>query len=112
MVRLRAAVLGVIDGRSAHEPSKSDQACAKRELTGDPDMDAYATALEAMPETEAWNPVPASAGQRIEVAPSEDEDEEGRSDRQRLVEEGMAGAEHDRMRQAAREATIDTRWLV
>jgi hypothetical protein len=37
------------------------------------------------------------------VAPGEDEDEEGRSDNERLVEEGIEGAEHDQMRQAARD---------
>jgi hypothetical protein len=30
-----------------------------------------------------------------------DEDEEGRSDNKRLVEEGIEGAEHDQMRQAS-----------
>ena len=32
----------------------------------------------------------------------EDEDEEGRSDNQKLVEEGIAGAEHDQMIHARR----------
>ena len=34
-------------------------------------------------------------------APSADEDDEGRSDNERLVEEGIAGAEEDQMRQAS-----------
>jgi hypothetical protein len=34
------------------------------------------------------------------VAPSDDEDEEGRSDNERMVDEGIAGAEHDQQRQA------------
>jgi hypothetical protein len=38
------------------------------------------------------------------VAPSADEDDEGRSDNERLVEEGIAGAEEDQMHQASREA--------
>jgi hypothetical protein len=37
------------------------------------------------------------------VAPGEDEDEEGRSDNQRLVEEGVEGAEHDQRREGARD---------
>jgi hypothetical protein len=36
------------------------------------------------------------------VNASVDEDEEGRSDNERLVEGGIAGAEHDQMRQAAK----------
>jgi hypothetical protein len=42
---------------------------------------------------------------KVPVAPSADEDDEGRSDNQRLVEEGIAGAEHDQMVQATKEAT-------
>jgi hypothetical protein len=38
------------------------------------------------------------------VASSDDEDDEGRSDNERLVDEGIAGAEHDQTRQASREA--------
>jgi hypothetical protein len=37
----------------------------------------------------------------VPKAPSADEDEEGRSDNERLVEEGIADAEHDQMRQAS-----------
>jgi hypothetical protein len=34
------------------------------------------------------------------INPPASEDEDGRSDNERLVEEGIADAEHDRMRQA------------
>jgi uncharacterized protein YabE (DUF348 family) len=47
--------------------------------------------------------LPGSTGDKVAAAPSEDEDEEGRSDNERLVDEGMAGAEHDQTLQAARE---------
>jgi hypothetical protein len=40
----------------------------------------------------------------VPVAASEDEDEEGRSDNERLVEEGIAEAELDQSFQTAREA--------
>jgi osmotically-inducible protein OsmY len=55
-------------------------------------------ALESAPESERWDPVPGSTGHKVPAAPSADEDEEGRSDNERLVEEGIAGAEHDQMR--------------
>ena len=101
MVRERAVELAVINGRSAQDVSKSDWEQARRELTGEPDVDPK----EAVLESERWNPVPGSTGHKVPVAPSEDEDDEGRSDNERLVEEGIEGAEHDQMRLAARETT-------
>jgi hypothetical protein len=105
MVRERAVELAVINGRSTHEVSKSDWEQAKRELTGEPepDLDRQEQALEAAPEAERWDPVPGSTGRQAPVSASEDEDAEGRSDDTHLTEEGMAGAEHDQMRQAAQQ---------
>ena len=102
MVRERAVELAVINGRSAPEVSKSDWEQAKRELTGEPDMDPKEAVLESAPESERWDPVPGSAGHKVPATPSADEDEEGRSDNERLVEEGIEGAEHDQMREASR----------
>ena len=101
MVRERAVELAVINGRSAQEVSKSDRDQAQRELTGEPDTDPKEVALESAPESERWDPVPGSTGHKAREAPSADEDEEGRSDNERLVEEGIADAEHDQMRQAS-----------
>ena len=101
MVRERAVELAGINGRSASEVSKSDWEQAKRELTGAPDMDSKETALDSAAEADRWNPVPGSAGGKVSAGPSADEDEEGRSDNERLVDEGMAGAELDQSRQAA-----------
>ena len=103
MVHERAAELAVINGRSMQDVSKSDWEQAKRELTGEPDADPKEAVLESAPESERWDPIPGSTGSKAPVAPGEDEDEEGRSDNQRLVEEGIEGAEHDQMRQSARE---------
>jgi hypothetical protein len=103
MVRERAVELAVINGRSKEEVSKSDWEQAKRELTGEPDADPKEAIMESAPESGRWDPNPGSAGSKVTVAPSEDEDEEGRSDNQRLVEEGIEGAEHDQMRQGASE---------
>jgi hypothetical protein len=108
MVRERAVELAVINGRTAQQVSKSDREQAKRELTGDPGTDANEAVLESAPESERWDPVPGSTGHKVPVAPSADEDDEGRSDNERLVDEGIAGAEHDQTRQAARAAAKES----
>jgi hypothetical protein len=92
MVRERAVELAAMDERSSEEMSESDLEQAQRELTGKPDMDPKEAALDSAPESERWDPVPGSTGHKVSVAPREDEDEEGRSDYERLVDEGMAGA--------------------
>jgi hypothetical protein len=105
MVRARAAELAVIDGHLSHDATASHFAQAKRELTGEPDMDPKDAILESAPESERWDPVPGSTGNKARVAPSEDEDEEGRSDNERLVEGGIAEAEIEQSFQATRAAT-------
>ena len=102
MVRERAVELAVINGHSAPDVSKSDWEQAKRELTGDSDMEPKEAALEAAPEAERWDPVPGSTGHKVPVAPSADEDDEGRSDNERLVAEGIAEAELDQRNQFSR----------
>jgi hypothetical protein len=104
MVLTRAAELAVINGRAAQDATKSELEQARRELTGEPDMDPQQALLESAPEADRWDPVHGSTGDKAPVAPSEDEDEEGRSDNERLVQEGIDGAEHDQMRRASREA--------
>ena len=101
MVRERAVELAVINGRAARDVSKSDWDQARRELTGEPDKDPKEAVLELAPESERWDPVPGSTGHKVPAAPSADEDDEGRSDNERLVDEGIAGAEQDQMRQAS-----------
>lgn len=104
MVKERAVELAFIDGRLSTEVSKSDWEQAKRELTGGSDAESKAEVLEAAPESERWNPVPGSRGHKVSAAASEDEDEEGRSDNERLVDAGMAEAELDQSLQATRAA--------
>jgi hypothetical protein len=100
MVRERAIELAVINGRSAQDVSKSDWQQAKQELTGNPDTNLKEDVLESAPESERWDPVAGSTGNKVPAAPGEDEDAEGRSDNERLVEEGIAEAELDHRRQA------------
>jgi hypothetical protein len=102
MVRERAVELAVIDGRSMQDVSKSDWDQAKRELTGEPDIDPNAAALESVPESERWDPLPGSTGHIVPVTSIDGEDDEGRSVGERLVEEGVQEAGHDQMLQSAR----------
>ena len=104
MVRERAAELAVIDGLLSSAATKSHFAQAKRELTGVADMDPKDAILESAPESERWDPVPGSTGHKVAVAPSEDEDEEGRSDNERLIEGGVAEAGIEQSLQATRAA--------
>ncbi len=102
MVRERAVELALINGHPAHEVSKANWEQAKRELTGGGELDSNEALLESAPEDERWDPVHGSTGHQVPMAPNEDEDEDGRNDSTRLVEEGVQEAEHDQMLQAAR----------
>ncbi len=104
MVEARARELAVIAGRLSSQPSQVDYEQAKRELTGESDIDAQEEVLESIPESESWDPVPGSIGRHTPESFGEDEDSEGRSESAQLVEEGIKEAEHDQMLQAARAA--------
>ena len=104
MVRTRAKELATIRGDWLHNVSASDFEQARQQLTGESDMAPQEESLESAPESERWDPMPGSTGHKISVPPNDDEDEEGRSDNERLVEEGVAWAERDQIVQAARAA--------
>ena len=104
MVEVRARELAAIAGRVPPEPSEVDFEQAKRELTGGAEMDLRQAALESIPESERWDPVPGSTGSHTPDSLGEDEDSDGRSESAQLVEEGIKEAEHDQMLQAARAA--------
>jgi hypothetical protein len=104
MVRARAAELAIIDGLLSSESTSAHFAQAKRELTGVPGVDPKDALLESAPESERWDPVHGSTGDKARVAPSEDEDEEGRSDNERLVEGGIAEASIEQSFQATQAA--------
>jgi hypothetical protein len=104
MVQARTRELALIAGRTPPHVTQADYEQAKRELNGGPEMDRQETLLDAIPESERWDPVPGSPGHQAREAPSEDEDDEGRSETEQLVEEGVNEAERDRMLQAAQAA--------
>jgi hypothetical protein len=103
MLRERAVELAMIKGRSAQDVSKSDWEEAKRDLTDEPDTDPKAAAHESVADSERWDPVPGSSGYKVHVPSGDDEDDEGRSDTERLVEEGVREAGRDQMRQAGQD---------
>src|SRR5476651_2097693 len=102
MVRTRAAELAVINGRSPKGATISDLEQAKRELTGEPDIDPKEAVLESAPESERWDPLPGSTGHIVPVTSIDGEDDDGRSMGEKLINEGVQEAEHDQMIQAAR----------
>jgi len=104
MVYKRAQELALLAGCVPPQVRQSDYDQAKGELTGGTDIDRQDTAFELLPETERWNPVPGSTGQQTPESTNEDEDDEGRSETEQLVNEGAEEAERDRMFQAAHAA--------
>ncbi len=104
-VHNRARELAVIAGRVPPEVSQTDYEQAKRELTGKPELDRQETALNAIPESQRWDPVPGSEGHQAPEAPDEDADDEGCNESAQLVAQGASEANHDQMLQAARAAT-------
>lgn len=101
MVRERAAELAFINGRTSQAVSQSEWEQAKRELTGEPDIDPKEAILESAPESDRWAPLASSTGGKVSTNFNDDEDEEGRIDSARLVEQGVQEAEHDQMLQAS-----------
>ena len=103
MVRERAVELALINGHAGQGVSKTDWEQAKRELTGGSDADPKETVLESVSESDRLAQSSGFTGRQTPEIPSEDEDDEGRSESAQLVEEGVAEAEHDQMLQSAKE---------
>src|ERR1700730_16739351 len=101
MVEAGARELAVINSHGSSRPTKADYQQAKRELTGEEEIDLQEENLESVPESEGWDPVPGSSGRQAADSPGEDEDAEGRSEAAQMYEEGVNEAEHDQMLRAA-----------
>jgi hypothetical protein len=102
MVRERAVELASTVGHSAHEVSKAEWDQAKRELMGVSNPQSEESPAESVAESEGWGPAPVSAGHQVPVYSGDDEDDEGRSDTERLVEKGVRDAGRDQMRESVR----------
>ena len=102
-IRNRASELAVIDGRAVEDTSQAGWDEAKRELTGG----AEPQSLESVSESERWNPIQGTVGHEAAVEFNDYEDEDGRSVEERLVQAGVAEADHDRKLAAARQAAAE-----
>jgi hypothetical protein len=103
MIEARARELASINGHDSLKPTEADYQQAKRELTGEGEIDPQEENLESVPESEAWDPLPGSTGRQAADSLGEDEDAEGRSEAAQMYEEGIDEAEHDQMLRAAEE---------
>src|SRR6266404_8018302 len=86
MVEARARELAAINGHGSSEPSEADYQQAKRELTGEEEIDPQEENVESLPESGDWDPVPGSTGRQAADSPGEDEDAEGRSESAQMFE--------------------------
>jgi hypothetical protein len=91
-------------GRVPRHGLPADDVQAKRELTRASGADQQEAILDSISEVKQWNPVPGSTGRQMSESPSEDEDDEGRSESEQLVERGVEEAERDQLLQAAQAA--------
>jgi hypothetical protein len=94
-VEARARELAAINGHPSSEPSEADYQQAKRELTGEAEMDPQEESSESVPDSDGWDPLPGSTGRQAADSLGEDEDAEGRSESAQLFEEGVSEAEHE-----------------
>jgi len=100
MVMARAREIAVINGRSEHNVLDSDVVEARRELRGEDELNPTPTRLESIPEDKRWEEVAASEGEQASTVPAPDE----QTFAEKLVDEGVADAEHDQEIQATRDA--------
>jgi hypothetical protein len=98
MVEVRAREIALINGRSRDQVTDSDRDEARRELTGAEAIDPQAEP-EARAEVKQWEPA-GSGGEQAPTLPAHDE----QTDVERLVEEGIAEAEHEQMVEGTKES--------
>lgn len=110
MINKRAKELAFLSGRVPPEITDADYERAERELSGGSELDRQDQIIEALPESERWDPVPGSKGSPGPDVPNEDDDDdEGRNESAQLAEEGVHEAEHDQMVQAEEQAQDEER---
>jgi hypothetical protein len=100
MVQRRAREIAVINGREENNVLDGDVEQARRELQGRERLHSDANAAESVPESQRWAPVPESVGRKAPTVPAPDE----QTVAEKLVEEGVADAEHDQMIKATRDS--------
>jgi hypothetical protein len=100
MVMRRAREIAVINGRTEQQVLSTDIDQAHRELTGEERLEPETTASEALSEDQRWQEVASDTGTRAETVATPDE----QTFSEKLVEEGVADAEHDQALEATRES--------
>ena len=99
-MRNRAREIAVINGRASHVLD-SDYEQAQRELLGEEEaLKRLPTLGENLREDQRWDLTPGSSGYKMRTLDAPDE----QTVVERLIEEGMAEAEHDRHLTALRES--------
>jgi hypothetical protein len=99
MIGRRAAEIAVINGRDERQVLDSDWAEARRELLGEERLVPPETREEQQPESARWEPAAGSEGKLVPNTPAPDE----QTFAEKLVEEGVADAEHDQSLEAIRQ---------
>ncbi len=92
MVTQRAKELAIINGRDRQRPTDEDWLQAKRELSGQDDLEEKQTE-EPVAGLTQWDENPESSGHLVENSPSSDE----QTVAERLTHEGVEEANHDLM---------------
>lgn len=100
MVRERASEIAVMNGRSKHKVLDSDLDQARRELLGEERLNPESSQADSIPEGSRWQLAGGSTGGKVENVPAPDE----QTFAEKLVEEGVADAEHDQQVQATEES--------
>jgi hypothetical protein len=102
MIQERAAELAEINDHSTVDYAQQDWEQAKRELTGELEISPEDHLLSSIPESEREEVLSESYAVKAQTVNGDDENDDGQSDGERLVEEGMREAVHDQMLQGAR----------
>jgi hypothetical protein len=97
MVTERARELALINRRPDDKPTPEDWQEAKRELT---EGGSAHDALEDLPVSKRWDPVPGTPARRADTIPADDE----QTVAEKLVEDGVEEAEHEQMVEGTRES--------
>src|SRR5207237_10532467 len=92
MIEARARELAAINGRPSSEPSEADYQQAKRELTGEAEIDRQEESSESVHDSDGWDPVPGSTGRQAADSRGATEDAEGRSEGAQVLEKGLSEA--------------------
>jgi len=99
MIYKRAREIAVINGRSQNNVLDTDLEQSRRELSGEERLNPEPSASEKLPEGERWSVPHESVGRKARTVPAPDE----QTFAEKLVEVGVADAEHDQEIEATKE---------